>query len=113
MTAEVGHVGSAREAVANKKIDKAALTPAEPRRVRDRGHVRYVANRPCLVCGRSPSDAHHLPFAQNRALSRRSATRLSSHYVEGTIAPSTATAMKSHGGRRSQPDRYGLKRIDP
>jgi hypothetical protein len=51
-----------------KKIDKAALTLAEPRRVR--GHVRYVATRPCLVCGRSPSDAHHLRFAQNRALSR-------------------------------------------
>ena len=54
-----------------KKIDKAALTLAEPRRVRDRGHVRYVATRPCLVCGRSPSDSHHLRFGQNRALGRK------------------------------------------
>jgi hypothetical protein len=49
-------------------IDKAALTLREPRRVRDREHVRYVAKQPCLVCGRSPSDAHHLRFAQSRAL---------------------------------------------
>ena len=51
-----------------KGIDKTALTLAEPRRVRDRDHVRYVATHPCLVCGRQPSDAHHLRFAQNRAL---------------------------------------------
>jgi hypothetical protein len=54
-----------------KNIDKATLTLGEPRRVRDRGHVRYVATQPCLVCGRSPSDAHHLRFAQSRALGRK------------------------------------------
>jgi hypothetical protein len=52
-------------------IDKAALTLQEPRRVRDRDHVRYVAGQPCLVCGRSPSDPHHLRFAQSRALGRK------------------------------------------
>ena len=52
-------------------IDKAALPLPEPRRVRDRNHVRYVANQPCLICGRSPSDAHHLRFAQSRALGRK------------------------------------------
>jgi hypothetical protein len=52
----------------SKGIDKAALRLPEPRRVRDRGHVRYVAQQPCLVCGRSPSDPHHLRFAQSRAL---------------------------------------------
>jgi hypothetical protein len=54
-----------------KGIDKAALTLPEPRRIRDRDHVRYVASQPCLVCGRSPSDAHHLRFAQSRALGRK------------------------------------------
>jgi hypothetical protein len=54
-----------------KAIDKGALTLSEPRRVRDRDHVRYVAKLPCLVCGRSPSDAHHLRFAQSRALGRK------------------------------------------
>src|SRR5580704_953874 len=54
-----------------KAIDKSVLVLSEPRRVRDRDHVRYVANRPCLVCGRQPSDAHHLRFAQSRALGRK------------------------------------------
>jgi len=41
------------------------------RRVRDREHVRYVTQQSCLICGRRPSDAHHLRFAQGRALSRK------------------------------------------
>jgi hypothetical protein len=52
-------------------IDKSALTFPEPRRLRDRHHIRLVMGRPCLVCGRLPSDPHHLRFAQSRALSRR------------------------------------------
>jgi hypothetical protein len=54
-----------------KAIDKGALALPEPRRIRDRDHVRYVAMKPCLVCGRCPSDAHHLRFAQSRALGRK------------------------------------------
>jgi hypothetical protein len=54
-----------------KNIDKTTLTLGEPRRMRDRGHVRHVATQPCLVCGRSPSDPHHLRFAQNRDLGRK------------------------------------------
>jgi hypothetical protein len=52
-------------------IDKSALTIPEPRRIRDKAHVRFVAKQPCLVCGRQPSDAHHLRFAQARALGRK------------------------------------------
>jgi hypothetical protein len=52
-------------------IDKSMLALPEPRRVRDRGHVRYVTQQSCLVCGRRPSDAHHLRFVQSRALSRK------------------------------------------
>src|SRR3984957_19475742 len=54
-----------------KRIDKSALALPEPRRIRDRDHVRYVAKQPCLICGRRPSDAHHVRFAQNRALGRK------------------------------------------
>ena len=43
----------------------------EPRRVRDRDHIRYVIKQPCLICGRRPSDPHHLRFAQSRALGRK------------------------------------------
>ncbi len=54
-----------------KAIDKSALVLPEPRRVRDRDHVRYVAKQPCLACGRQPADPHHLRFAQCRALGRK------------------------------------------
>jgi hypothetical protein len=47
------------------------LTHPEPRRVRDRDHVRFVAQQTCLVCGRQPCDAHHLRFTQKRALGRK------------------------------------------
>jgi ERF superfamily len=52
-------------------IDKGELAHPEPRRVRDREHVRFVAKQPCLICGRAPSDPHHLRFAQHRALGRK------------------------------------------
>ena len=41
---------------------------AEARRLRDKAHLRFVASQPCLVCGRQPSDPHHLRFSQPRAL---------------------------------------------
>jgi ERF superfamily len=54
-----------------KGIDKSILTIAAPRRYRNREHLRYVAQQACLVCGRKPSDPHHLGFTQPRALSRK------------------------------------------
>jgi ERF superfamily len=50
------------------KIDKNKLTFGEPRRLRNRAHLKFVASQPCLVCGRSPADAHHLRFTQPRAM---------------------------------------------
>lgn len=50
------------------RIDKSVLTISEPKRRRDKAHLRYVATQPCLVCGRQPSDPHHLKFSQPRAL---------------------------------------------
>jgi hypothetical protein len=52
-------------------IDKSVLAMPVPRRIRDREHVKSVAKQPCLVCGRRPADAHHLKFAQSRALGRK------------------------------------------
>lgn len=60
--------------------DKAVMNAADapspmllprPARRREPGHLRYVATQPCLLCGRTPSDAHHLKFAQPRAMSRK------------------------------------------
>ena len=50
------------------KIDKSQLAIAEPKRLRDKAHLKFVASQPCLVCGRQPSDPHHLRFAQPRAI---------------------------------------------
>jgi len=52
-------------------IDKSLLTIAAPRRYRNREHLRYVTQQACLLCGRRPSDPHHLGFMQPRALGRR------------------------------------------
>jgi Protein of unknown function (DUF968) len=53
------------------KIEKSELTIGEPRRHRDKMHLKFVASQPCLVCGRSPADAHHLRFTQPRAMGRK------------------------------------------
>ncbi|HTE76872.1 MAG TPA: ERF family protein [Xanthobacteraceae bacterium] len=57
-------------------VEKSVLTHPEPRRIRDREHVRFVAQQTCLVCGRQPCDAHHLRFAQSRALGRKASDEL-------------------------------------
>jgi hypothetical protein len=52
-------------------VNKTVLALPVPRRIRDREHVKSVAQQPCLVCGRRPADAHHLRFAQPSTLGRK------------------------------------------
>jgi hypothetical protein len=52
-------------------IDKSVLAVAAPRRYRNRDHLRYIAQQACVVCGRKPSDPHHLRHVQPRALGRK------------------------------------------
>ncbi|TKT72924.1 DUF968 domain-containing protein [Afipia massiliensis] len=59
------------DTIEKQKIDKSELALGEPRRHRDKAHLRFVAAQPCLICERSPSDAHHLRFAQPRAMGRK------------------------------------------
>jgi ERF superfamily len=40
-------------------------------RLRDKEHCKFVATQPCVVCARTPAEAHHIRFAQPRALSRK------------------------------------------
>jgi hypothetical protein len=42
---------------------------------RDREHLKFVAAQPCLVCGRTPSDPHHIKFAEQRAMGRKVSDR--------------------------------------
>jgi hypothetical protein len=47
----------------------------KPARERDRDHLRFVASQGCLVCGRTPSDPHHIRFAEQRAMGRKVSDR--------------------------------------
>ena len=40
-------------------------------RRRSREHLKFVGTQPSLACGRQPSDAHHLKFAQQPAMGRK------------------------------------------
>jgi hypothetical protein len=51
LTAEFGSLERVNNAMA-WPIDKGALTVSEPRRYRDRAHLRFVSAQPCLICGR-------------------------------------------------------------
>ena len=62
---------AARKANVKGKIDKSALSLGEPRRLRDPDHLRRVASRPCLICGRNRTQAHHLKFLQPNAMGRK------------------------------------------
>jgi hypothetical protein len=45
--------------------------PKEPTRKRSKAHLLFVRGQPCVVCRQSPCDAHHVKFAQPRALGRK------------------------------------------
>lgn len=60
-----------KRGASTQSIDKSKLRFGEPRRYRNKAHLRFVASQCCLICGRQPSDAHHLRFAQPQALGRK------------------------------------------
>ncbi|ETR76362.1 single-stranded DNA-binding protein [Afipia sp. P52-10] len=53
------------------KTSKAVIPLPKTLRRRNKQHLTFVASHPCLVCKRTPCDAHHLKFAQPRALGRK------------------------------------------
>lgn len=57
-----------KSAIPNSPRESSYLIPKE-KRIRDRAHLAFVATRPCLICGRHPTQAHHLRFAQQTAMS--------------------------------------------
>jgi hypothetical protein len=61
-----------KTAVSKKRSRSGAVRVlAKTVRLRDKEHRKFVTRQPCLVCGRVPSDSHHLTFTQSRALGRR------------------------------------------
>jgi hypothetical protein len=64
--------GEQAAAVAGKRLRRSAIgVLGKTVRLRDKDHRKFVLRRPCLACGRVPSDPHHLTFTQPRALGRR------------------------------------------
>ena len=59
--------GSAR----SEPSAQAVVVIRKPVRERDREHLKFVAAQSCLICGRTPSDAHHIKFAEQRAMGRK------------------------------------------
>jgi hypothetical protein len=57
--------------VPGARIAIVAAALPKPRRSRDKDHIRFIARQPCTVCGRKPCEAHHIRFAQPRALGRK------------------------------------------
>ena len=48
-----------------------SLAIPKERYVRNKAHLRFVASHPCLICERSPADAHHVRFAQARSMGKK------------------------------------------
>ena len=102
---------------ASASIDKSELSHPEPRRIRDREHVRFVIKQPCLICGRTPSDPHHLRFTQPRALGRKVSDEFTVPLCRGHHREVHRCGERRHGGKRPAlirappPVRCGSKRI--
>jgi hypothetical protein len=63
--------GQAFDALEIAPIVQGRRTTAKTIRLRDKEHCKSVATQPCVVCGRTPAETHHLRFAQPRALGRK------------------------------------------
>jgi hypothetical protein len=85
---------------------KSALLIPKETRIRDRDHLAFVARQPCLVCGRRPAQAHHLKFAQPRAMS----LKVSDEYTV-PLCNGHHDALHRSGDERAWWARHGI--IDP
>ena len=70
-------------------------------RHRNKEHLRFVRTQPCLICAKQPSDPHHLPFAQPRALGRKVSDEYTVPLVARTIARRIGQPERSPGGKVS------------
>jgi hypothetical protein len=89
----------------SNRIDKSVLAFGEVRRFRDKDHLKYVASRSCLICGRQPSEPHHVRFAQRLAFGRKVSD-------EFTVPLCRLHHRELHRSR-NEPQWWKTARIDP
>ena len=70
-TARLGQLSELEPASLQAGPGEHGTVISKPVRERDREHLKFVASQPCLLCGRTPSDAHHIKFAEQRAMGRK------------------------------------------
>jgi DNA recombination protein Rad52 len=88
-----------------KGMDGRLAIPKE-QRIRDKDHLVYVASKPCIVCGRRGAQAHHLRFAQQRAM----AMKVSDEYTV-PLCVAHHDALHRTGDEQAWWARHGI--IDP
>ena len=75
LLAEQGLAKSEHASVSEREQQPSTAVMVSPIRKevrrRNKAHLAFVGDQPCLVCRRSPCDAHHLKFAQPRSLGRK------------------------------------------
>jgi hypothetical protein len=76
-----------------------------PRRHRDKPHLEFVASEPCLICDRTPCEAHHIRFAQPRAMGMKVSD-------EWTV-PLCATHHRLLHGAGNEKDWWASQKVDP
>jgi len=76
--------------------DSSLAFPKEPSRRRSKAHLAFIRGQGCLVCQRSPVDAHHLKFAQPSMLGRK----VSDEFTV-PLCRSHHQALHRHGNERA------------
>ena len=75
------------------------------RRLRDKPHLEFVASEPCLVCDRKPCHAHHIRFAQPRAMGMK--------VGDEWVVPLCFTHHRLLHEAGNEADWWAKQRIDP
>ena len=93
------------------RIDKSQLAIGEPKRLRDKAHLKFVASQPCLVCGRHPSDPHHLRFAQPKAIGLKVSDEFTVPLCRGHHRELHQPVTRKSGGRESRSSRWRSREV--